>query len=452
MKKTTRYTGWVWVLALALGAGVTACSLGDGFGSDRQALDCMPSDPNALVFEQAVCLCGSLDKVGSGLTTSGFSSFGRREDTPRLAHVGINGTVDSVGSLKIDGTLDVAGYVRTVASVMIKQDLFVGSDLTTTGHMSVDYDAYVAGDIIGCGQLEVGGGLAVGGSVAMTGNLKCDNVSTDVAFEPHLPCACDPEDLIDVAAEVAAHSAAQPLAIPGGTGHREIVLTEGDYYAQEGGFLRGNTRIKVEGAVRLFIDGDVELVGSGFVELAEGAELDLYIAGTVKKIGNLQVGWPHKQPASRAIRTYIGGSDEVALDVTGNTRFMGAVYAPMADIHYRGNLIIEGALFARNLVGVGHVLVRYDAGLVGEGCDPDPDGTGDGDDLDQDDGEDCIPGDDTNPCPGDNGYDDGDGDNDGDVDGDGDGDVDGDGDADGDGDTDGDGDSGCDPTDDACIP
>jgi len=429
---------WV-ALAFLLGA----CSPGQVYDTSSRALDCLPDDANAMVFDQAVCLCGDLDKVGYGITSSSFSSFGRRTDTLRTAHVGINGEVRSQGVLKVDGDLDVAGMVDTDASVMIKRDLLVGGELLTHGHTSIDGNASVAGVVDGMGGLEVAGRLEVGGEITMTGNLRCGDVATGVPFAAHTPCPCDPYDLIDVAAEVAAHSGAQPIELLSGKGKSEIVLSGGDYYAATGSFLQGNTRFKVQASSRLFVDGDLEFMGGAFVELEEGAELDIYIAGSVHKIGNLQVGWPMQETASRAIRVYIGGSDDIALDVTGNTRFKGAVYAPTADILYQGNLIIEGSLFARNVIGRGHLLVRYDAGLVGGGCDPDDPGGGDPVDEPDDDWE-CIPGDDAFPCPGETGYEDGE-DGTGDDPG-----TDGAEDGSGDGSA---GDETCDPTvDDTCRP
>jgi cytoskeletal protein CcmA (bactofilin family) len=451
------------IAGLAMFAVLLAgCNLGD-LNNNKNALDCTPADPNALIFEQAVCLCGDLDKVGSGLSTSGFSSYGRRTETARLAHVGINGNVSSVGSLKVDGTFTVAGQIDSQASVMIKEDLFVGSSLATWGHMSVDRDAFVDGDVSGHGQLEVAGALSVAGDIAMTGNLKCDDVSSGAGIDIQPPCSCDPADLIDVAAEVAAHRDAQAIELPSGKGQNKITLSEGDYYAASGAIVNGNMRIKIEGAVRLFIEGDIEIVGSGFIELTEGAELDLYLAGGIKKVGNLQVGYPKRPSASRAIRMYIGGDENVELDLHGHTRLEGSIYAPQTDIRYQGNLTIEGALFARNVTGTGHLWVRYDAGLTGVGCDPDDDTGNDHEDPDYgDDGNDPDDGDDPDdgndgddPDDGDDGNDPDDGDDGDDPDDGDDGDDPDDGD---DGDDPDDGDDGddsddvCDPADDTCVP
>jgi hypothetical protein len=215
----------------------------------------------------------------------------------------------------------------------------------------------------------VAGTLAVAGEMATQGRLVCSDVVPAAEVEARTPCNCDPAALLDVAAEVAAHSSAPPLGLASGQGQQELTLAAGSYFDADGSAWRGHSKIVIDGAVRIFIDGDIDLHGSTVVELKEGAQLDLYIAGSVRKYGRLLVG--DMEAASRAVRIYIGGNEPVSVELVGNSRFAGAIYAPQADIDFLGNFQVDGALFAKSIVGRGHLLVRYDAGLVGkgEGCD-----------------------------------------------------------------------------------
>lgn len=355
-------------LATCLVLHATACSLLDpGLqeGSTAQAVTCLPSNPDALVFNKAVCVCESMNKRGSGVTAESYSSFGTNAAAEHRGDVGINGSLDTTGNFRVDGALAVAGDIDGRGYLGVATDMMVGQDLIERGHVNVTGNAQVGGDLQSHGYLGVDGALSVGGEISQWGQLACEDVSMGIPFVMDDPCPCDPASLIDVAAEVAAHTGATPLGLVDDHGHRELALTAGDYYDEGGAALRGSTRISIEGAVRIFVDGDLELRGSSIVSLAEGAELDLYLSGSLSKVGNLVIGAAGDTPASRAIRIFVAGGETIEL--VGHSIFEGSIYAPAADIDFRGNFQVLGALFARNIVGRGHMLVRFDAGLIGIG-------------------------------------------------------------------------------------
>ena len=112
----------------------------------------------------------------------------------------------------------------------------------------------------------------------------------------------------------------------------------------------GFQRIRVKGAVSMYIDGSLKQIGAEVFDIADGATLDLYVRGTVKSIGHFRLG-DAKIPA--ALRLFMGGDDEISLAI-GNQIFYGAIYAPNARLKYVGNTIVEGALFAKELTGIGN--------------------------------------------------------------------------------------------------
>src|SRR5262249_41239833 len=106
---------------------------------------------------------------------------------------------------------------------------------------------------------------------------------------------------------------------------------------------------EIDGAVALYIDGDLDSIGAERIKLSPGAQLDLYVSGTVKTIGYVNAG-DAANPS--AFRLYIGSGNRLTLSV-GFQKFAGSIYAPKATIAYVGDTIVEGGLFANNLVGVG---------------------------------------------------------------------------------------------------
>jgi hypothetical protein len=78
--------------------------------------------------------------------------------------------------------------------------------------------------------------------------------------------------------------------------------------------------------------------------------------------------------APSSFRLYIGGEEKTTLSV-GNAIFNGAIYAPQANLHYIGNTMIRGAVFAKELTGIGNLMVGYAAPQPPpDNCpEPDPD-------------------------------------------------------------------------------
>ena len=385
--KTSAVGRWLVLPLLSLGLGCSALGTFFGIGEQEEgappatlqaAAQCVPADPNALRFSHALCLCENLDKVGYGVSTSSFRSlgFGRGKPTDGLAHVGVNGNADSVGAMKVDGNLTVAGAVDMTANILVTREMRVGKDLAVRGHFTVEQDAWVKGNLTGVGKFDVAGKLSVGGEISHRGNLSCDDVQTQVVFDVPPPCACGADQILDVAKEVAAHATATPVTLHSGAGDPAIVLTTGEYYAADGAFLKTGPKLRIDGNVKLYIQGDVDMLGHGILDLGEDSQLDLYIAGSVKKVGKLVQGEHPHATASRSLRLYIGGNSQETevLQSTGQMVFEGAIYAPRADILYTGNVVIRGSVFAKNLIGRGHFLVMYDADITGsdEPCDQVP--------------------------------------------------------------------------------
>lgn len=335
----------------------------------KQPQDCQV-DPNAQLFQKAVCICEDLSDIGNGITTKSLAAFLGLADSDHTSHVGVNGHIGSIGNLHVDGILDVGENLGNIGNVRVKNDLFVGQGLTNAGNIQIDGDTFVGGSLGGVGRLSIKGALSVTGSIFYLGLLAYETLFENAAFPTHDPCACDLDEVLDVGALVAAQRGAAQVNLPSGIGHTDIRLNSGDYYADDDSLFIGNSFFRVEGAVRLFVEADINLIGNRIIYLAEGATLDMYISGSVRTIGNFLGGLPENHAAAHSVRIYIGGDSDVSLDVVGNEVFWGGIYAPMADVHFIGNMIVKGALFARNVRGIGNLMVVYDE-EIGDVCPED---------------------------------------------------------------------------------
>ena len=69
----------------------------------------------------------------------------------------------------------------------------------------------------------------------------------------------------------------------------------------------------------------------------------------------------------------MGGADRLSLSV-GFQKFAGSIYAPRATLAYVGDTIIEGGLFANDVVGIGQLKIAaaHPPTPPSTTCDPTP--------------------------------------------------------------------------------
>lgn len=336
-------------------------------GALTQQCDAEPTPQHyqtAQALERALCLCGDFDNVGTGLTTRSFSRV-HGNDTG-LAHVGINGSLNAVGNLTVEGDLDVARGLDGVGDITVARDLITGGSVDIVGDWGVGRDAWIEGDLDVVGNLLIGNDLYLAGGFDAVGDVTYNTARRGFTYGG-APCGCASNQLLNVTAEVRARKdAATTAALPSGVGSSDVVLRSGEYYVANPRDLVGSGSITIDGKVGLFVDGDLDTVGSLNIELAPGGELDLWVAGSIKTVGNLQFA-DERDLHARAFRLFVGGPSSAIIQV-GDATFYGSIYAPEADIEYVGDLTVYGSLFADNLEGTGSLAIYYDTDVAA----PDP--------------------------------------------------------------------------------
>lgn len=128
----------------------------------------------------------------------------------------------------------------------------------------------------------------------------------------------------------------------------------------------GAFTIRVHGRAALFVEGSVN-VGSLSVVLDPGAELDLFVEGSVTAISTLMLG---SSDAPRKVRLYVGGT---TLNLQGASVAAGNVYAPHANLTTGGSgLVLHGSLFVGSVNPNGDLEIHYDRGVTASASECEP--------------------------------------------------------------------------------
>lgn len=354
--------------ALAATTAVACTDLGDSGRTRARALSC-PTSPSQDLLDLSLCICEDFDDVGT-LEVGPI-------DPADPAAVGINGSARFVNDAIIDGSLNAFGGFDGVGAVDVSGDVLTAASASFVGGFSAGGDMEVGGDLSAVGEFAVGGALRVGGATDLFGTPQI-GAEEPLSAAPDAPCDCDAASFFDVAAAVADAATANDNDAAGlpaeiaEIGDSELVLGSGSYYFTDLDSV-GAMRIVADGTVAIFVDGDLDAVGAESFELTAGSTLDLYVAGSVRTVGNVAFG---SEAEPGAFRLYIGGAGAANLAV-GDQTFFGGIYAPEAALAYVGATEITGAVFARDLDGVGDLKIGYAAPSEGDCEPPDDDDNGD---------------------------------------------------------------------------
>jgi hypothetical protein len=324
----------------------------------------------ASIFDRALCACGSLSTLGD-LRTARMTVTPGAVPSSR-ADVGVVGTLQSAAFVgPIDGDLTIAGLgLNALVAVdgRVTGALRVAGDLALRGAATVASDAWLGGQLLGDGLLAVQGdayrGFAPPGAppipVAATLEVAGDVVTQAFTLEP--PCACDAEPAVDVAAVVALAAVDNDNTRAGFAPDSLTHAAEGEIHELTGGRLfahavsaAGDLVLRVTGRNALFVGGDVQVGGALRAELADGAELELWIARDVAVAGPIALGSREQIPVPPP------AADAVA---TPNEEWIVNLYAPQVDLSLPRDTTVTGALFVRSIVSVGDLHVEYDSAVT----------------------------------------------------------------------------------------
>lgn len=325
------------------------------------------------VFRHAVCACGALSVVAE-LVTDGFDSrIAPHAPGGAGGHVGSNAgfTANAIADLR--GDLTVAGVEGVAAGprLDVAGDLAVAAGLGRPSSAIGVGGAAQVGGAIEVASLDVAGALVTAPGAPASGAITAGSRPVAAVDVPP-PCRCD--GVLDIAAVIAEHALVNhdaelglsPGALRDVSGDATLELPCGRFYLDEIlGTGPGAVTIRATGRTAVFVAGNVTLRQDLVVEVAPGAELDLFVAGTIQVAGALRLGDPARP---RALRLYVasGGS----LSLSGGAQIAANVFAPAADLAVSAPIELYGALVVHRLVANAPVALHHDRAVAaaGETC------------------------------------------------------------------------------------
>jgi hypothetical protein len=352
--------------ALIVGDGITVGE--NNTGSDDVCLGQIASR----TFRFALCACNTYQN-SNPLSTDSFSSSAGPYDPATagtLGSFGVNNDVMLGGNVSVRGSA-WAGATESIinAAFHVTGDYMHAGNLRGTGSLEVGSDATILGN------LQLSGGARVAGKLTMPPGSTVtvpDPQPTPVFATPEVkdPCACGGNDLVDIAEFISRNrdvtdnaSIGLPANALAGFATRELRLPCGRYYLDTiDGQVGAGLTLVAEGRVVLFVGGAIDMKGAPLkIELGPDplAQIDLFVGGLLQSDNEIDFGDPARPSKSRL---YIGSSGTINL--SGNTRFAGNVYAPLARLVVSSDVDVFGSLFVSDIVQSGTFRLHYDTDVL----------------------------------------------------------------------------------------
>jgi hypothetical protein len=152
--------------------------------------------------------------------------------------------------------------------------------------------------------------------------------------------------------------------IYGGTNY-DIFLPPGNYMTSSTLSLSGQQKMAVSGVVNLYLAAGISMSGQSFIYIEPNSKLTVYVAGDASLSGQGVVNGT----LNATNFTYIGLPGNTSISYTGNSDFLGTIYAPEADFSMSGGgsatVNFVGSVVANSASFNGHYSFHYDEALAG---------------------------------------------------------------------------------------
>lgn len=323
------------------------------------------------LFRFALCTCTSASVQDRLIIDSFDSSMGPFMTGESGGSVGVNTRYENTNITNIGGSLFVAGTTR----VQMSSTQDIGGDVELNGPLTVDdrvritRDAYVNGNVDGSAAFIVGRDLYLSPGSSATGDIRVTGATnTDAAFTIDPPCACGADDLVDIAAIVAAGAATHHNEevgigagdLQGAGGGVDMELPCGRFYFDTIETRSRPITLRVDGRTLIYVAGDVTVENPLNVIVGPMGELDLFIAGNLEATDALNLGDGTSRPAS--VRLYVGGTRPILM--SSGTTLAGNLYAPFAQLRPADRVTIFGSAFVESFASSGDVTIHYDRAVI----------------------------------------------------------------------------------------
>lgn len=338
-------------------------------------------------FQFGLCACDTvqvqstleLDAFDSNLGGYAIALPGGGNNRSDDGNLGINGQLDMQGKLTARGSAYIGsgGFAVGASSLVTGLTYAAGDAVQDNSSTTLGYNAYFSGDVEG--RFDIAGDLYVPAtatvSAATRNNLGGSVIRREIPAVR--PCPCEPAEILDIPALTewaATHNDNRVERVLTSTSYQNggpatLNLPCGRYYLTQVN-QSGGLDIRAEGRVVLFVDGDFTVGGSLGITIAQGAELDLFVAGQLSVGASARFGDPG---APSKVRTYVGGNGPINL--SASAIFGGMLYAPRSDVVFSASSELYGALYCNSADFSGSAAVHFDTAVrsAGRACEM-PDG------------------------------------------------------------------------------
>jgi hypothetical protein len=323
-------------------------------------------------FAWALCSCTNISLQDTLLTDAFDSTKGPYMPGGLGGGVGLDGTLTSMGTMTIGGTLwdsSTAG-LTTDSQASVLQELHVGGPVSAA--MSVSDDAYILGTVsgmpltVGKTLYHPGGSTGVSGTTAKSTVDKTFTVPPPCQACPQQPAGAIPVSMIVAAAKTKNDDASiglDPAIFSKAGAPQRLDLPCGNYYLSS---VNNGVTLYAHGHVGLYISGNVQDVSFG---LDPDATFDVFIDGTMGAQSGMTIGNVN-YPA--LMRTYVGGTQAVSFGA--GVTISGNFYDAAASLDWSSGTAVYGAVYAGDFTGSSNVEIHYDTQVVsaGAGCPTTP--------------------------------------------------------------------------------
>jgi hypothetical protein len=230
-----------------------------------------------------------------------------------------------------------------------------------------------AGIIDVSGSVQLYGNVATGptGTIASTGGAKVGDAAWQAGGSTGIQPGHSADDMNVYFPDVekpftGGYGIPLPLGVLtsliGGTNYK-YSLTGGTYQMTTL-IMASKEAMLVTGDTILYVTGDVDLSGQSYIYIAPGATLKLYVGGNTSMAGT---GVSNPSGIAKSFQ-YFGMPTNTSISMTGNSTFVGVIYAPQASLTMGGggSTVIDfvGASTTSTVNMAGKFNFHYDESLA----------------------------------------------------------------------------------------
>jgi hypothetical protein len=324
-------------------------------------------------FRFALCACRGVE-VQSNLELDAFDSTrgaygaslpGGGTNIIADGHLGLNSALNMTGKLTVMGSGFIGGGGITVGpQSLVSANLYAaGPANQPNADTTVGRNALIGGNITGryvvVGDLYIPAGATFPQTTVMGQVIRR-------AVPRTTPCPCAASEILNIAALTTYgrthNDNDETMAVTSTTwandmGPDRLELPCGRFYLTRV-IHSGSLTIRALDRTVLYVDGDFMIGGNFNLELAPGAELDLFVRGSLTVGAAARFG---SQAEPSAVRTYVGGTSTITL--SASAIFGGNLYAPRAHVVFSASSNLYGSLFAKSVEFAGSANVHYDSAI-----------------------------------------------------------------------------------------